>query len=63
MLAAVPVAMGMVAVGLYLVYEETQTAVRTGMRRPRLRNIGQLLVLMGALLVWCNHRRLIPLGR
>jgi hypothetical protein len=49
MLGAVLVAIGMVALGLYLVYDETQTAVRTGMRRPLLRNIGQLLALIGGL--------------
>jgi hypothetical protein len=49
MLGAVLVAIGMVALGLYLVYDETQVAVRTGIRRPLLRNIGQLLALIGGL--------------
>jgi hypothetical protein len=47
MLGAVVVAIGMVALGLHLVDDETQTAVRTGMRRPLLRNIGQWLAIMG----------------
>jgi CHASE3 domain sensor protein len=40
MLRGVVVAMGMVTLGLYLVYQVTQTAERTGERRPLLRKIG-----------------------
>jgi hypothetical protein len=49
MLGAVLVAIAMVVLGLYLVYVETQLQVQTGQRRSLLRNIGQLLALIGGL--------------
>lgn len=49
MLGAVLVAIAMVAIGLYLVAVETQLQAQTGQRRPLLRNLGQILVLIGGL--------------
>jgi hypothetical protein len=49
MLGAVLVAIGMVVVGVYLVAVDTQVARQTGESRPLLRNLGQLLVLLGGL--------------
>ena len=49
MLGAVLVAIGLVVVGLYLVRVDTQIAVETGRSRPLLRNLGQLMALLGGL--------------
>jgi hypothetical protein len=45
------VAVAIAALGLYLVYVETQTAVQAGIRRPGLRLIGWVLAAFGALAV------------
>jgi hypothetical protein len=49
MLGAVLVAIAMVVGGLYLVAVDTQVARQTGQSRPLLRNLGQLLALLGGL--------------
>jgi hypothetical protein len=49
MVAAVLVAIAMVAIGLYLVAVETQFERQTGEARPLLRNLGQILALLGGL--------------
>lgn len=45
------VASGIAALGLYLVYVETQAAVQTSVRRPGLRMIGWLLAAFGGLAI------------
>ena len=49
MVGAVLVAIAMVAIGLYLVAVETQLQRQTGQQRPLLRNLGQVLALIGGL--------------
>ncbi len=51
MIGVVLVAILMVVVGLYLVSVDTQVTVQTGRSRPLLRNLGQLLALLGGLCV------------
>jgi hypothetical protein len=49
MFGAFLVAVGMVVLGGYLVHVETTFAVHTGQRKPLLRNVGQLLAVLGGL--------------
>ena len=51
MVGAVLVSIAMVAIGLYLVAVETQLQRQTGQQRPLLRNLGQILVLIGGLCI------------
>jgi hypothetical protein len=50
-IVVVLVAIGIAALGLYLVYTDTQAAVQTGVRRPGLRLIGWALTAFGGLAV------------